>query len=115
MPASPGLIPLCWEDLIDWTNDATTITEHVYQRNKEEDSFGTLLSAANLSPKPNLIMRGIRFVPYVSIHETEEALKKLASQSYMERAQFYQESVRMCLTKNNCNQSHLCAAKAPHI
>lgn len=88
MPPTPGLIPLCWDDLIDWTIEATLIREKVYQ--SREEVLGLLPSAVTES---DAVARRIRFVPYVSLHETDAALQKLPSQSYMERAQFYQESV----------------------
>jgi hypothetical protein len=88
MPPSPGLIPLCWEDVIDWTTEATLVTEKVFQRNNCNHEILGLL--------PSLITGAtrLRFVPYVCNDETDAAINKLASQSYMERAQFYQENVR---------------------
>ena len=83
MPPTPGLIPLCWEDLVDWTDEATALTKSVY-------SGGTTVKITGASPSTSVL-----FVPYVLAHETDPALKKLPSQRYMERAQFYQESVRL--------------------
>ena len=79
VPPTPGSIPLCWEELIDWTEEATSLTNVAYSRDR-----------GSCAEKPGM---KIRFVPFVAAHESDVALKKLASQTYMERAQFYQESV----------------------
>ena len=91
MPPTPGLIPLCWEELLDWAEDATALAEVVHQRNS---AISELLCGTSSNSAEANVGRGVRFVPYVSVHETDAALKRLACQSYMERAQFYQESVR---------------------
>ncbi|CAB9499633.1 expressed unknown protein [Seminavis robusta] len=95
MPATPGIIPLCWDELLDWADDATFLAEVVHQRNAaiSQQLRGSTAASSTEQGRAIHIKRGIRFVPYVSLHETEDALRKLASQSYMERAQFYQESV----------------------
>jgi len=104
MPPTPGLIPLCWEDLIDWTNDARVIAEEIYQRTNDESDLNNLLPAVGLAIKT---IRGVRFVPQVSVQETDAALKKLASLSYMDRAQFYQESVVIAV-KSEEDEEVLC-------
>lgn len=87
MPPSPGLVPLCWEELVDWTDDATSLTEIIHHQSS------ILNSTSSNGSKRNGILRGIQFVPYLSVYEREDALKKLASRTYMQRVQFYQESV----------------------
>ena len=91
MPPTPGLIPLCWEELLDWADDATTLTEEAHQRNAAINLLCGQPSEISITPA---LKAGVRFIPYVSVVESDAALKKLASQTYMERAQFYQESVR---------------------
>ena len=88
VPPTPGSIPLCWEELVDWTEEATALANAAY--GYESSSTKNI---RGLSPSLT-----IRFVPFVSAHENEAALKNLASRTYMERAQFYQESVSILST-----------------
>lgn len=103
MPPTPGLIPLCWEDLIDWTTDATAIAEQIHDLSTKNEGN----ELYNFLPAVGEKIRGIRFVPLVSLGETETALKKLASLSYMDRAQFYQESVVVAI-KSEEDEEVLC-------
>jgi len=95
MPPTPGIIPLCWEELVDWTEEATALTVSIAGAlggRKKEEEERLLFPNHTTSSK-----RGhgtITFVPYVTADESEDVLKTLASRTYMERAQFYQESVR---------------------
>ena len=101
MPPAPGLIPSCWDELLDWAEDCTSLTEEVTQRTRVIHL---------LTGKPGTVSsmkRRIRFVPYVSVHETDAALNKLASSTYMERARFYQESVDPAFV-HPCNLAVLC-------
>lgn len=91
VPPTPGSIPLCWEELVDWTEEASALANAAYTY---ESSSAKNIKGITPSMK-------IRFVPFVSAHESEAALKNLASQTYMERAQFYQESV--CIMKSFFN------------
>jgi hypothetical protein len=103
MPPAPGLIPLCWEELLDWAEDSTSLTEDVIQRTT---AINLLCGSSGELETTNSINRRIRFVPYVSVHETDATLKKLASQTYMARARFYQESVRPLFSGTNTISSH---------
>jgi len=96
MPPTPGNIPLCWEELVDWTEEATILAEVSRSR---DFIFNNAKRSRKHSTNSN-----VRFVAYVAAHETEDALKNLASQTYMERVQFYQESVRICWLREKAEQ-----------
>lgn len=90
LPPSPGLIPVCWDELVDWTEEASSLTEVVRRRRHSSSRFlGPRNSKAEEGPQT------IQFIPYVSYGASDEkTLDRLPTLSYMEKVQFYQESVR---------------------
>jgi hypothetical protein len=86
-------LPLCWDGLLDWTEDATLTTALLRQsnlcqiENNKNDSDSpyerTRQSDPDISP---------RFTPFTLKDESVMA-EKLSEMSWMQRAYFYSENV----------------------
>lgn len=100
LPPSPGLVPMCWDELVDWTEEATLMTEMIQQRKRGDlnNLFSQPKKEADALSSQSLTSSSwhqveLKFIPFVSSCESEESLDRLSSLTYMEKVQFYQESV----------------------
>jgi hypothetical protein len=86
-------LPLCWDGLLDWTEDATLTTALLRQSN-----LCQIENNKNDSDTPDEITRqsgpaiSPRFIPFTLKDESDMA-EKLPEMSWMQRAYFYSENV----------------------
>jgi hypothetical protein len=81
--ASPPPLPMCWDELHDWAEDASEIFQmYLRIRNCGKDH----------SPGADEIQL---FIPFVFSEKSEE-VDNLPSIEWLDRAQFYADNVRTC-------------------
>jgi hypothetical protein len=78
-------IPSCWEELIDWTQDASRVLQIFRRRQKLYDDGKEDFCDET------------QFIPYVAEEKSEEVYS-LASLSMIDRAGFYAENVSQGLS-----------------
>ena len=112
IPRTSRLLPTCWDELLDWTSEATMVFQTFVNRNNDEfesaitdkqycageiRDTNPLTSEPTKSIKP---IRGtpvtIRFVPLV-LNDQIAALQNLhAMERFDQRGKFYAENVSFC-------------------
>jgi hypothetical protein len=86
-------LPLCWDGLLDWTEDATLTTALLRQSNlcqiennkNDSDAPDDRIRQSGPDTSP-------RFIPFTLKDESDMA-EKLPEMSWMQRAYFYSENV----------------------
>jgi hypothetical protein len=88
-------LPLCWDGLLDWTEDATLTTALLRQsnlcqiENNKNDSDDDAPDERTRQSGPNI---SHRFIPFTLKGESVVA-EKLPEMSWLQRASFYSENV----------------------
>jgi hypothetical protein len=88
-------LPLCWDGLLDWTEDATLTTALLRQSNlyqiekKKNDSDADVPDEITRQSGPNI---SHRFIPFILKGESVMA-EKVPEMSRIERASFYSDNV----------------------
>ena len=78
---NPGPLPSCWDELVDWTEDATEIFQ-VYLRIRKAEADDASIEEE------------MQFIPFVS-REKSAQIHSLPSWKWLQRAQFFAENVRV--------------------
>ena len=84
MPISSPRLPMCWDELADWSDDAS-------------DVFQVFLRVRKTESEVDVLADEIQFIPYV-LKEKCEDVYSLSSMEWLERTQFYAENVSLAST-----------------
>ena len=77
---SPGPLPSCWDELSDWTNDASEVFQVYLRIRRAEADVET-------------VDEEMQFLPFVA-SDKSSAVYDLPSMEWLQRAQFFAENVR---------------------
>jgi hypothetical protein len=90
-------MPSCWDELLDWTEDASHIF-HIFLKLQSSDVDANTETSEDA---PNVEAATLYFQPFV-LKQEETQLNEIPSLNMIDQAAFLAENVSTCVQRTDC-------------